>query len=366
MKKLLYLLPVIALLLASCTKQNELNGTFANKSNDGKMVYLLSMKSLKDNFEPIDSVIVQNGKFKFKLKETTEPSVGYIVVKEAAEGTPNGIPFVYENGTIEVVIDSVAKTSGTPMNDKCQVFFNKLSDVVKQLDALDLKIYQATDDVVRQGYMSQMDALNKQMGTIGYDFVKENIKNKVGEFYFISFMGVFSDEQVKELQALSSPEHQKLIEEILSMKQAQNGGGGFVGKKYIDVKGDSPAGKKIALSDYVGKNKLVLVDFWASWCGPCVQEMPNVVKAYAAYKSKGFEIVGISLDEDKAAWTGALTRMNMTWPQMSDLKGWGSELSAPYHVQGIPFTLLIDQDGNIIAENLRGDQLEQKLAELLK
>lgn len=366
MKKLLYLLPVIAVLLASCTKQNELNGTFANKSNDGRMVYLLSMKSLKDNFEPIDSTVIQDGKFSFKLKSTTEPSVGYIVVKDAAQGTPNGIPFVFENGTIEIKIDSVAKATGTPMNDKCLVFFDKLSGVVKQLDALDSKIYQATDDSVREGYIAQMNVLNKQMGSIGYDFVKENIKNKVGEFYFISFIGILSDEQIKELQALSSPEQKKLIEEIFAMKQGRNGGSGFVGKKYIDVTGDSPEGKKIALADYVGKNKLVLVDFWASWCGPCVKEMPNVVKAYAAYKAKGFQIVGISLDEDKAAWTEAIKKMNMTWPQMSDLKGWSSQLSAPYHVQGIPYTLLIDQEGNVVAENLRGEQLEQKLAELLK
>lgn len=365
MKRLLYLLPVIAVLLASCTKKNELNGTFTNKSNDGKMVYLLTMKSLKDNFEPVDSVIVQNGKFKFELKETTEPSVGYLVVKDAAQGTPNGIPFVYENGNIEVSIDSVAKATGTAMNDKCQVFFDKLSGVVKQLDALDMKIAQATDDSVRTKYIAEMDGLNKEMGNVGYSFVKENIKNRIGEFYFVSFMNMFSDEQVKELKALSNPEHQKLIDEINQMKQQQSGGG-FIGKKYMDVAGNNPSGKKIALSDYVGKNKLVLVDFWASWCGPCVQEMPNLVKAYAAYKSKGFEIVGISLDENAAAWTSALKKMNMTWPQMSDLKGWGSELSAPYRVQSIPFTLLIDSEGNVIAENLRGDQLELALSNLLK
>lgn len=366
MKKLLYLLPVIALLLGSCTKHNELNGTFANKSNDGRKVYLLTMKSLKDNFEPVDSTVIQDGKFKFQLKETSEPSVGYIVVKDASPGTPNGIPFVYENGSIEVKIDSVAKTTGTPMNEKCQVFFDKLSGVVKRLDALDVKISQTPDDSLREGYIAQMDDLNKEMGNIGFNFVKENIKNRVGEFYFVSFMGIFSDEQIKELQGLATPEHKKLVEEILSMKQSQNVGGGFVGKKYIDISGNNPEGKKIALSDYIGKNKAVLIDFWASWCGPCIKEMPNVVRAYAAYKAKGFEIVGVSLDEDKAAWTAALKKMNMTWPQMSDLKGWGSELSAPYHVQGIPFTLLIDQQGNIIAENLRGDQLEQKLAELLK
>lgn len=367
MKRLLYLVPAIALLLASCSKKNELDGTFFNKSNDGRMVYLLTMKSLKDNFVPVDSTVIQNGKFHFDLNETSEPSVAYLVVKEASPGTPAGIPFVYENGSIKVTVDSVAKVKGTPMNDKTQAFFDNLSETVKKLDALDMTISQTTDETTRANYISQMDSLNKDMGNIGFNFVKENIKNKVGEFYFVSFLGLFSDDQVKELQTLSNPEHKQLIEEILMMRGAQTGeGNGFVGKKYIDVSGNNPDGKKIALSDYVGKNKLVLIDFWASWCGPCVKEMPNVVNAYAAYKSKGFEIVGISLDEDKAAWVAALKKMNMTWPQMSDLKGWQSKLSAPYHVQGIPYTLLIDQEGNIIAENLRGDQLESKLKEILK
>ena len=93
--------------------------------------------------------------------------------------------------------------------------------------------------------------------------------------------------------------------------------------------------------------------------------MPNVVAAYKEFKSKGFEIVVISLDEEKAAWTKSLTDMNMTWPQMSDLKGWESALSAPYQVSSIPFTLLVDQNGNIIAENLRGQALHDTLRELL-
>lgn len=109
-----------------------------------------------------------------------------------------------------------------------------------------------------------------------------------------------------------------------------------------------------------------MIDFWASWCGPCIQEMPNVVEAYKLFKDKGFEIVGISLDENKADWVAATKKLEMIWPQMSDLKGWKSDLSKPYNVQSIPFTLLVNEKGEIIAENLRGSELVNKLSELLK
>jgi peroxiredoxin len=136
-------------------------------------------------------------------------------------------------------------------------------------------------------------------------------------------------------------------------------------KPYQDVQLPDANGKSVALSNYVGKGKYVLVDFWASWCGPCIQEMPNVVAAYAKYKDKGFEIVGISLDEDKASWLKAIDAHKMTWPQLSDLKGWESVAAQLYGVQSIPFTMLIGKDGKIVATNLRGDELDHKLGELL-
>ncbi|MCC6371650.1 MAG: TlpA family protein disulfide reductase [Bacteroidia bacterium] len=126
----------------------------------------------------------------------------------------------------------------------------------------------------------------------------------------------------------------------------------------------TPDGKDLALSSLRGK--VVLIDFWASWCGPCRKEMPNVVKAYAKFKNKGFEIYGVSLDQEKDRWVEAIAKDGITWPQVSDLKQWGSEVVKLYSIQGIPFTVLIDKDGKILAKNLRGEELEAKLAEVLK
>ena len=109
-----------------------------------------------------------------------------------------------------------------------------------------------------------------------------------------------------------------------------------------------------------------MIDFWASWCGPCRREMPVVVEAYKNFKAKGFGIVGVSLDEDLDKWKKAITDLNITWPQMSDLKGWQCEGAKLYGVRGIPATVLVDQEGTIVARDLRGDDLGKKLGELMK
>ncbi len=115
------------------------------------------------------------------------------------------------------------------------------------------------------------------------------------------------------------------------------------------------------------RGKYVLVDFWASWCGPCRNEMPNVVAAYDKYKEKGFEVIGVSFDKNHADWIqGGIKDLNMTWPQMSDLQYWDSPLVDMYAINGIPHTVLLDKEGGIIIEkNLRGNELFDKLAELM-
>jgi thiol-disulfide isomerase/thioredoxin len=129
-----------------------------------------------------------------------------------------------------------------------------------------------------------------------------------------------------------------------------------------DLAGDTPEGTKLALSQLRGK--YVLIDFWASWCGPCRKENPNVKVNYEKYASKGFEILGVSLDRDKAAWVNAIAADGLPWKHISDLKGWQSDLSAIYQVSSIPQTVLLDKSGKIIERNLRGEQLGAKLKEL--
>lgn len=128
---------------------------------------------------------------------------------------------------------------------------------------------------------------------------------------------------------------------------------------------NSPEGKTIKLSDLRGK--IVLIDFWASWCGPCRKESPNVVKMYKKYQSKGFTVLSVSLDEDVNAWKGAIQKDGLIWPNhVSDLKGWNSSMPSLYGFEAIPFTVLVNREGKIIGKELRGEKLEQKLEQVFK
>jgi peroxiredoxin len=138
------------------------------------------------------------------------------------------------------------------------------------------------------------------------------------------------------------------------------------GMKFTELEMNDLEGKPVKLSQWAGKGNCVLIDFWASWCGPCRQEMPNVVANYKKYHDKGFEIVGVSFDSKGDAWKKAVSELGMTWPQMSDLKGWESAGAKAYGITSIPASVLLDAEGKIIGMNLRGEALGEKLAEIYK
>lgn len=143
-----------------------------------------------------------------------------------------------------------------------------------------------------------------------------------------------------------------------------------IGDKAPEINLSNPDGKLIAMSSL--KGKMVLLDFWASWCGPCRGELPNLVSLYNKYKSsafknaKGFEIYSVSLDQNKEAWTGAISKFGLTWTHVSDLKWWNADAAKTYNIQFIPQNLLLDANGIILAKNLHGTELENELAKYVK
>jgi peroxiredoxin len=136
-----------------------------------------------------------------------------------------------------------------------------------------------------------------------------------------------------------------------------------IGTAAIDFTQQDTSGKDVSLSSF--KGKYVLIDFWASWCGPCRMENPNVVEAYKKFSNKNFTVLGVSLDRARAPWIQAIKEDNLTWTQVSDLQYWNNAVARLYNIQSIPQNFLIGPDGKIIAKNLRGTALESKLCELL-
>lgn len=379
MKKITLLLSIIAIVFASCKDKNAytINGNFNATTLDGKIVYLQAI----DNFEEmaptiLDSTTIKDGKFQFKGVAGEKPAIRFISVGKLTEmDTPNPeqvtvATFILEPGTIDILLNKTTlEIKGTPLNDE----FNKVHALSNQMVSLYKEISDAGGlanvPVDAQGLdaRARMDKLMKEMQDINYKFTKENMSNPVGEFIFLSSINSFDEDQIKELVALgdssfqNKPEIKDLIGEFeLQAKRDSE----VLNQPYKDVKLTDQQGKTVALSSFIGKGKkIVLLDFWASWCGPCIQEMPNLSQAYGIYKNKGFDIIGISLDDDKAAWESAIKANYMTWPQLIDANKSAATL---YGISSIPYTLLLDENGTIIAMNLRGNALEKKLAELLK
>ncbi|GAB6010780.1 redoxin domain-containing protein [Viscerimonas tarda] len=371
MKKIGLLLPAIVLIMASCADKNAftLTGDLAEAVPNGKIVYLQKLNDNRNGLDILDSAVINDRKFVFKGIAGATPDLRFVSIPGLSNSDPH--IFIVEAGKITMSIDSLTTVAGTPMNNQYQELETKkngLNAKMKELSEHYRKLLNEGEIAPEENARLEtlFDEYIKEMTTIYFEYTKANITNPVGEFFFRNIGSNLEDEPLRELLALARPEFKKaediqLLEgKLLTLENTA------IGKQFVDLKAKTPVGEDIALSDYAGKGNIVLIDFWASWCAPCRAEMPIVVEAYKKYKDKGFEIVGVSLDENVAAWEKGIKELNITWPQMSDLKVWDSSLSAAYGVDGIPHTVLLDKDGQIIAKNLRGEELLSKLEELLK
>ncbi|AKD57347.1 TlpA disulfide reductase family protein [Spirosoma radiotolerans] len=209
--------------------------------------------------------------------------------------------------------------------------------------------YQAAE----QDVVSKVKAMLPEMGTSLVSLFALNFINIDSDFATYESLA-----QRFEKENPNSPHAKSLIGRVARIK------GVSVGAPAPEIALNDTTGTPVPLSSLRGK--YVLIDFWASWCGPCRAENPNVVRMYNKFKDKGFAIYSVSLDQAKANWTKAIRNDNLTWTHVSDLKFWQSAAAQQYGVQAIPATFLLDKDGKIIAKNLRGEALEQKLEEILK
>lgn len=370
MRKIIYLF-IMAAIVLSCENNKEyaIKGSIADKAFEGTQVFMQQM-TFDDAMITTDTAVVQNGKFAFSgVADTT--MLRFISLDESVKpGQETRIPVMIEPGKLEVMFDSVVTVKGSKVNESYTEFRMKQRDLGKSIRAVVERYNNAMasgtmNDTLEEEIKSAYDSINNEMTDLNFSFIKDNIKNDLGKFSFIASSSMFEPEKQKEILALADDEFkakeniQRVVKRLEKLENVA------IGKNFVDFTLKDTEGNDVSLSDFAGKGKYVLVDFWAAWCAPCRQEMPNVVEAYEKYKSKGLEVVGVSFDQEKDKWLQGIADLNMTWPQMSDLMYWDSPVVDMYAINGIPHTILLDKEGTIIGKDLRGEALDTKLAELM-
>ena len=366
MKKLTYLFVAAAALgMVACGGNKPgyvITGTVEGAA-DGDTVFLQEVVGRQ--LSKLDTAIIKNGTFTF---EGVQDSA---VNRYVTSGTGNEamlMDFFLENGKINIALTkNNDSATGTANNDAYQEIRNKINALNQKAQPIYESMGNADmTEEQRAENMKALEGLQNELGEVYKEGIEKNITNPVGIHLFkMNYYSMETAENDALLQQIPAQfQNDAAIVKIKEMVEKQKKTA--VGQKFIDFEMQTPDGKSVKLSDYAGKGKIVLVDFWASWCGPCRREMPNLVEAYAKYKGKNFEIVGVSLDQNADSWKEAIKTLKMTWPQMSDLKYWNSEGAQLYAVNSIPHTMLIDGEGTIIARGLHGEELQTKIAEALK
>ena len=359
MRKLLLSIVAASMTLAACNAQSgyKVTGTVEGMP-DGKAIIATVNGSSLDTLAKAD---VKNGSFEF-TGNVSEPTGAYIMVI----GQRGAIPFMLENANITVNAGQSGLTVTGSEGQKIYDQFMAINATAQQ-EAMKLQQeYQAANgdqakiQAIQEAYAKLMtDAQAKET-----ELIKANPDSYVSTFVIVSSMGQMEYEQLKERynllgeKAKASAQGKAIAAQIAKLESTA------IGQIAPNFTITTPEGESISLYDIKGKVKLI--DFWASWCGPCRGENPHVVEIYKEYHPKGLEIFGVSLDNNKEAWVKAIADDGLVWKHGSDLKGWQSAPAQLYSVSGIPHTVLLDENNKIIAKNLRGDELKQKIAELLK
>ena len=297
----------------------------------------------------IDSCIVKKGKF--EMKGTVE----YPEYCAIYAGDNGPLLLFVENMEIDIAFNL------KNMQDS-EVAGSNETDLLVEYSA---KIAEFEDSIAKVNDIAKIDSIKHLRIEYERQFAGENPNSIVTAFVVDNYMSHYLQPEELEFYTDSlnvvsreSSWVQSIMKKLEIAKRTETG------QPFVNFKMSAPDGNEISLSDHAGKGKYVLIDFWASWCPPCRKANPELVKIYDKYRDKGFEIVGISLDRDKSRWKKAIEADGLTWIQMSDLLYWQSEAAVLYSVRSIPYTVLLDKDGIIIARGLQTDELEEKLAEL--
>lgn len=358
-------------LLVSCQEDNgySISGSIDN-APDGTKIYISELNDTNNQTTPIDTAEVKNGKFELDLPEKDAATVSFLTV----EKIPGSVLFIAQDKpiTFELYKDSLyaSKIEGGKDNELLIEHTNDMRGTQKDMMALRQEMmaaYTSRDSIKMEGLNAKQQKIIDETQANKQRIVDENPNSIISLMIFQDMVSsqLYSPEELQTTFDKFSPELKnsgmgKNIEETLTNLTKVS-----VGKKAPDFSAPTPTGEELALKDVLGK--VTLVDFWASWCKPCRVENPNIVKVYEKYHDKGFNIIGVSLDrpDQKDKWEKAIADDNLSWNQVSNLQFWQDPIALEYGVRAIPAAFLLDENGVIVAKNLRGQDLENKVAELL-
>ena len=349
-----------------CTIQGVLDGVYK-----GTKVYLVEEEEINGASKVIDSCDVKDNRYTFVIKNVTVPRM-YFVKSGDSECLSPITPVWVERGKVRVKANSNfflnCDVRGTVNNEIFSAYnavIRHIVDSVNRSANIDVMLNRnQTQEARERDFKARTNFHNTRSLELQEELVRRYSDQAIAPFMiFWEMKANVSLEKLKQLRALVDPsliEHPytKQLDEFIRLADFK------VGSDMPDFKLPDKDGKDFVFSTLRGK--YVLVDFWASWCGPCMREMPNVVKLYKECKGKNFEIVGISLDQKRDAWLNAVEKNKMKWIQVSDLKSWETLPVKLCNISAVPYTVLVDPEGKVIALDLRGEELIKKVKEVLK